>query len=202
LAKGPTYRVLFRRRREGKTDYYLRMKLLRSGKPRLVIRKTLNGIIVQVINAKFEGDQVIASAFSKELRKKGWLGGSGNTPSAYLTGYLAGLKASKKGVKEAVLDLGLGSPTSGSRIFAALKGIIDAGVSVNHDKSILPSEERIRGEHIANYAKALSQSNPESYQKKFSDYLKKGLDPQRLPKHFSEVKEKASQSIGGKRVER
>jgi large subunit ribosomal protein L18 len=119
-----------------------------------------------------------------------------------LTGYLAGLRASKKGVKEAVLDLGLGSPSSGSRIFAALKGFVDAGVNVNHDKSILPSEERIRGEHIASYAKGLSQSNPEYYQKRFSDYLKKGLDPQRLPKHFSEVKEKANLSAGGKRGER
>jgi large subunit ribosomal protein L18 len=202
LARGPTYRVLFRRRREGKTDYYVRMKLLRSGKPRLVVRKTLNSMVVQVTNAKPEGDHVIASAFSKELRKQGWLGGSGNTPSAYLTGYLAGLRASKKGVKEAVLDLGLGSPSSGSRIFAALKGFVDAGVNVSHDKSILPSEERIRGEHIASYAKGLSQSNPEYYQKRFSDYLKKGLDPQRLPKHFSEVKEKANQSVGGKRGER
>ncbi len=202
MARGPTYRVLFRRRREGKTDYYVRMKLLRSGKPRLVIRKTLNNIVVQVTNAKPEGDHVIASAFSKELRKQGWLGGSGNTPSAYLTGHLAGLRVSKRGVKEAVLDLGLVSPSSGSRIFAALKGFVDAGVNVNHDKSILPSDERIRGEHIASYAKGLSQSNPDYYQKRFSDYLKKGLDPQRLPKHFSEVKEKANQSVGGKRGER
>lgn len=200
MARGPRYRVPFRRRREGKTDYYLRQKLLRSRKPRVVVRKTLKSMIVQVTQAKPEGDFVLASAFSKELRKSGWLGGSGNTPAAYLTGYLAGVRASKKGVKEAVLDIGLNAPSNGSRIFAALKGFVDAGIMVNHDKKILPSEQRIKGEHISSYAKGLAEKNPESYQKRFSDYLKRGLDPQRLPKHFSEVKEKIGPS-GGKRIE-
>jgi large subunit ribosomal protein L18 len=200
LARGPRYRVPFRRRREGKTDYYLRQKLLRSRKPRVVVRKTLKSMIVQVTQAKPEGDFVLASAFSKELKKSGWLGGSGNTPSAYLTGYLAGVRASKKGIKEAVLDIGLNTPSNGSRIFAALKGFVDAGITVNHDKKILPSEQRIKGEHIAGYAKGLAEKNPEYYQKRFSDYLKKGLDPQRLPKHFAEVKEKIGLP-GGKRRE-
>lgn len=200
MARGPKFRVPFRRRREGKTDYYLRQRLLRSRKPRVVIRKTLKSMIVQVTQAKPEGDFVLASAFSKELKKSGWLGGSGNTPSSYLTGYLAGVRASKKGIKEAVLDIGLSTPSNGSRIFAALKGFVDAGIAVNHDKEILPSEQRIKGEHIANYAKGLAEKNPEVYQKRFSEYLKKGLDPQRLPKHFSEVKEKISLP-GGKRRE-
>jgi len=202
LARGPRYRLLFRRRREGKTDYYARKKQLRSSKPRIVIRKTLKNMIVQVADAKPEGDHTVASAFSKELRKYGWKGGSGNIPSAYLTGYVAGIRASKKGVKEAILDIGLNAPSKGSRVFAALKGVIDAGVIVNHDESILPSKERIRGEHVANCARTLAGKSSEDYQKSFSDYLKRGLEPQRLSKHFDEVKEKIASQLGGKRDER
>lgn len=201
MARGPRYRLLFRRRREGKTDYYARIKHLRSSKPRLVIRKTLKNMVVQVANAKPEGDRIIGSAFSKELKKYGWKGGSGNTPAAYLTGYVAGARAAKKGVKEAVLDIGLNTPSKGSRVFAALKGAIDAGVTVNHDESILPSKERIRGEHVADCAKTMAEKNPEDYKKRFSDYLKRGLEPQRLSKHFDEVKEKIVSQLGGKRDE-
>ena len=39
-------------------------------------------------------------------------------------------------------------PTKGSRIFASLKGILDAGIDIPHNEEVLPSEERIKGEHI------------------------------------------------------
>ncbi len=138
-------RVMHKRRREQKTDYRLRLKLLKSGKTRLVIRKSLNNIRVQFINYYPEGDRTEASAFSKELKKFGWNYGTGNLPAAYLTGFIAGLRTK---VKEAVLDIGMQMNTKGSRIYAALKGVIDAGVSVPHSQEILPSMDRIMGKHI------------------------------------------------------
>ncbi len=146
--QGPHFRVAFRRRREGKTDYRRRQRLLRSAAPRAVVRKTLNQTLVQIVEADATGDRVLASARSLDLKEHGWSAGTGNVPAAYLTGYLAGKRAVAKGVKGAVLDIGLQEPTKGGRVFAALKGMLDAGLQVPHSKEILPGKDRIRGEHI------------------------------------------------------
>ncbi|MCD6503493.1 MAG: 50S ribosomal protein L18 [Thermoplasmata archaeon] len=149
MAHGPTYKVPFRRRREGKTNYRKRLALLKSGKPRMVVRKTLRRIIVQFIEYDPKGDRVIACADSKDLEKYGWRGSGKNTPAAYLVGYLAAKRALSKGLKEAVLDIGLHRPVRGARVFAALKGALDAGMEIPHGDDIFPSDERIRGEHIS-----------------------------------------------------
>ncbi|MDM7275119.1 MAG: 50S ribosomal protein L18 [Thermoprotei archaeon] len=188
MARGPRYRVPLRRRREGKTDYYRRLKLVKSGKPRLVVRKTLNYVIVQVVEARVEGDRVIAAAHSRELTKLyGWLGGGKSTCAAYLTGLLAGYRALVKGVREAVLDIGLNVPSRGGRVFAALKGALDAGLSVPHSGEVLPSEDRLKCEHISRWASELSESSREFYERQFSRYLARGLKPEELPAHFSQV---------------
>ncbi|MCD6408924.1 MAG: 50S ribosomal protein L18 [Candidatus Verstraetearchaeota archaeon] len=190
MARGPRYKVPFRRRREGKTNYRKRLKLLLSGLPRLVVRGSLKHFTAQFIEARVGGDVVLASAHSSELKKYGWKAPCGNLPAAYLTGLLAGIRAMKKGITKAVLDIGLHRPTKGARVFAALQGALDAGVEVPHGEEILPSEERIRGEHIASYASILSQNSPELYERLFSQYLRNGLPPEELSQHFEEVKEK------------
>lgn len=195
MARGATYRVPFRRRREGRTNYRIRRALLLSGKPRLVVRKSLKHIRLQVVEAKIEGDHVLASASSEELRNKfGWLASCGNLPAAYLTGLICGLRAKAKGIEEAILDAGLHKPTKASRIFAALKGVIESGVKVNHDESLLPDDADVMGERIKNYAELLRE-NPEAYKARFSEYLMRGLQPEDITKHFSEIKEKILSSF-------
>lgn len=160
MAQGPTFRVKFRRRREGRTNYYRRRRLLLSKIPRLVVRKTNTNTIVQIVNASVVGDTTVASAISKELGDHGWAAGTGNIPAAYLTGFLAGLRAKSRGVKKAILDVGLNPPVKGSRIYAALKGAIDAGLEVPHDQNVLPDESRISGEHIVeSYKRFGNKSN-------------------------------------------
>ncbi|MCD6445620.1 50S ribosomal protein L18 [Candidatus Bathyarchaeota archaeon] len=188
MARDARYNVPFKRRREGKTDYKARKALVLSGKPRLVARGTLKNMIAQIIVAKPHGDEVTVSAHTRELtRKYGWKAPRGNIPAAYLTGLLCGLKAKTKGVKEAVLDIGLHSPTKGARVFAVLKGALDAGLNIPHSEGKLPEENRIEGKHIAEYAKNLA-SNQEEYQLRFSKYLEQKLSPENLPKHFEKVK--------------
>lgn len=148
MKQGPRYRVPFRRRRQGRTDYRVRAKLLRGGKTRVVVRKTLNQTIVQFVVTDATGDRVVASAQSLELKEHGWVAGTGNLPAAYLTGFLAGRRASAKGVTEAVLDLGVQRPSKGGRLFGALQGLLDSGVAVPHSPKVLPSKERLRGAHI------------------------------------------------------
>jgi len=200
MATGPSYRVGFRRRREGKTDYQQRRSLILSGLPRLVIRGSLKGILVELIKAEVGGDKVIVSANSNELAKNyGWQGGRGSLPAAYLTGLLCGFKATTKGLKKAVLDLGLHAPTKSSRVFAALKGVLDTGVIVPYDEDKLPDEKRIQGQHISEYARQLA-SNPDVYQKRFAEQLSRGLRPEEITEHFSQVKQKISSSMQKKEV--
>jgi large subunit ribosomal protein L18 len=195
MVGGPRYCVPFRRRKQGKTDYQARRALVLSKKPRLVARDTLKNMIVQVVNAKPTGDEVIAHANSSELAKTyGWKGDSGNLPAAYLTGILCGFRANAKGVKEAVFDVGLQAPSKGAKIFAVLKGVIDAGLTIPHNKKILPDEQRIKGQHIVDYAKQLA-SNPELYQKRFSKYISRGFKPEQLTEYFSLSKEKIVSSF-------
>jgi len=187
MAKNASYRVQLRRRREGKTDYQARKALVTSRKPRLVTRSSLKNVEAQIIIAKPHGDEVLVAANSRELIKSfGWKAPTGNIPAAYLTGLLVGLKAKAAGITEAILDLGLVSPTKGSRTFAVLSGVVDAGVEVPHSEEKIV-KERIKGEHIAKYAKNLG-ADSEEYTVKFSQYTAHGVAPEKIAEHFAKVK--------------
>ncbi len=199
MAKGSNYRVQLRRRREGKTDFQARKALVISGKPRLVARVSNKNTEVQIINAKTHGDIVLVSANSRELIKKyGWKAPTGNIPAAYLTGLLCGLKAKAAGINEAILDIGLVSPTKGSKIFSVLGGVVDAGVEVPHSEEKIV-KERIKGEHIAKYAKSLEVGS-EEYAAKFSQYTAKGVAPEKIVEHVSKVKADVVASFKGAKV--
>ena len=191
MADSPRYALPYRRRREGKTDYKLRRALVKSGKPRAVVRLSNRYVTVQITDATVTGDIVRASATSRELPKLGWKGALGNLPAAYLTGALAARRATVKGVKEAILDLGLKGPTKGSKLFAVLKGLADAGLAVPHSPERLPPMERIGGAHIATYAKSLA-GEQDVYKKRFSAYLSRGLKPEELSGHFEGVRKNIS----------
>ena len=141
--------VPHRRKREGKTDYKLRLRLLKSGKPRLVVRKSLSNITCHIVKYEPQGDRTIIFANSGELKKFGWKFHCGNVPSAYLTGLLCAQKAKKHKIGHAVLDIGLYASTPGNRLYSALKGALDGGLEIPHSEEILPKPERIAGKHIA-----------------------------------------------------
>ena len=200
MAKSSNYRVKLRRRREGKTDYQARKALVVSGKPRLVTRTANRNITVQILIAKPHGDEVLAAANSRELVKSyGWKAATGNIPAAYLTGLLCGFKAKTNGIKEAILDIGLVAPTKGAKIFAALSGVLDAGVDVPHSEEKIV-KERMKGEHIAKYAKSLGAGS-EEYTAKFSKYTAQGVAPEKISEHFAKVKATITDSFKtGKQV--
>jgi large subunit ribosomal protein L18 len=153
MATGSRYFVPFRRRREGKTDYYQRTSLVVSDVPRMVVRKTNRHIIVQLVTAEMDGDRTLVAANSAELEKYGYKGSTSSTPAAYLTGMLFAVKAKKAQQESAILDIGLNRATPGARVFAALKGAVEAGLEIPHGEEILPSDERVKGAHIAAYNK-------------------------------------------------
>ena len=181
-----TSNMPFRRRREGKTNYGKRLALIKSGSPRLCVRKSNKYVSAQLIEFKHSGDHVLASASSRDLEEFGWKAGK-NLPSAYLTGMLLAARAKKVGKNEAILDIGFSTPVHGSRVFAALKGALDNGLKVSFDESALPSMERASGKHIEDFAGKLSE---DELKKRFSDYSKKGINVKELTKTFDEVKGK------------
>lgn len=149
MSQGPRHRVPFRRRREGVTDYRHRLKLLRSGVPRAVVRFTHRRVVVAITEYDPTGDRVLARAESPELVGVGFPPGSVvSTPASYLTGYLAGLRAKSGGASEVVLDAGLRRPTKGGRLLGALKGLLDAGLEVPHGEEGLPDDQRLSGGHL------------------------------------------------------
>ena len=189
MASKKRHTVPFRRKRQEKTNYKKRLALLKSNKPRLVVRLSLKNASAQLVEFQPEGDRILAAAHTKELIKSGWKAPTGNVPSSYLLGFLIGKKAMTKNIKEAVLDIGLKHSIKGSRCYAVLKGAIDSGLNVPFSEEILPSQDRICGKHISEYAKVIS-ANPEIYKKMFSQYLKKTLKPEVLSEHFEEFKKK------------
>lgn len=184
----PGYVPLLRRRREGVTDYKARMRAITSHRILLVIRVSNKNVSSQFVVPRVSGDDVVASAHSRELVKLGWHGSLKSTPACYLLGMLAGKKALGEGVKEAVLYNGLAPFVKGGRIGALVKGVVEAGISVPVGDEAFPSTERLTGKTIADYASKLTTESKEAYQKGFSGLLKAGFKPEEYPEQFEKVR--------------
>ncbi|MEM1583683.1 MAG: 50S ribosomal protein L18 [Nitrososphaerota archaeon] len=175
-----------RRRRGGLTNYRIRLKLVKSGLPRLVVRKSSRYITVQVVDSRAGGDRTILTVSSRHLSRYGWRASTKNLPAAYLTGFLAGIVAKKKGIQKAIVDIGLYTPVSGSRLFASIKGFRDAGVEVPVSEEKLPSEDRVKGGHIQEYYQMIKEQNVETQQ-----FSKSPMEIyNRLSEHFEEVRQR------------
>ena len=182
---GPKYRLPFKRRLKDQTDYRRRLKLLSSKKLRLVVRKSSKHIRAQIVEFGLDGDRVIVSATSQNLKKFGWTGPTNNITSAYLVGLLVGKRAEKKKIKSAILDIGLRKSMKGSKIYAVLKGALDVGLSISHSPEIFPLDDRVKGKHITDYAKKLKKEGTKRYKKQFSQ-----TKPEKIPEMFEKVKSK------------
>ncbi len=160
-AKGPTYKVPFRRRREKRTNYEKRLALVKSEKPRMVVRKSNRYVDISFVVFEPEGDKTLLTVTGRKLSKLFKWPSKRNVWSAYLTGLYAGKEISKKGVKEFILDVGMHTPSKGSVLFAALQGAIDAGLKSTYNGEKIPSDK------LAN--------PPESMKSAFEDVKKKIL---------------------------
>ncbi len=176
----------FRRRKGGKTNYAKRLAFVKSNKNRLVVRRTNQRVLVELVSQGKEGDQTLVFASSKELVHFGWKGNSCNIPAGYLTGLLAGKKAVQSGQKEAVLDIGFQVAHHGGVLFAAAKGALDAGLQLSLGEKPVPNANRLNGKHIQDFAQSLSA---EELQKRFGAELKNGFDPKKTVEAFEKTKQ-------------
>ncbi|KAJ5904265.1 60S ribosomal protein L5 [Penicillium tannophilum] len=110
------FQTKYRRRREGKTDYYARKRLITQAKNkynapkyRMVVRFTNRDIVTQIVYSEVSGDKVLCAAYAHELKRYGINQGLTNYAAAYATGLLLarraltklGLAEQFKGVDEA-----------------------------------------------------------------------------------------------------
>ena len=181
------YTSTFRRIREKKTNYRKREKLLVGRKDFVTVNVSDQNISAQLIRPDLLGDKVLASVHSNELLSYGWKGSRKNIPSCYLVGLLLGKKCLQKKISSAILYIGKRHFTT--KIAACLKGLAEAGLVMPFSENVLPSDDRIQGNHIADYAKKLKE-NDDLYKSRFSSNLGSGLEPEKYPSHFSEVKDK------------
>jgi large subunit ribosomal protein L18 len=181
------YTSTFRRIREKKTNYRKREKLLVGRKDFVTVNVSDQNISAQLIRPDLRGDKVMASVHSNELLSYGWKGSRKNIPSCYLVGLLLGKKCLQKKISSAILYIGKRHFTT--KIAACLKGLAEAGLEMPFSENVLPSDDRIQGNHIADYAKKLKE-NDDLYKSRFSSNLGSGLEPEKYPSHFSEVKDK------------
>jgi large subunit ribosomal protein L18 len=179
------YASTFRRIREGKTNYRKREKLLVGKQDFVTVNISDQNVSAQLIRPDLLGDKVLASVHSNELLSYGWKGSRKNIPSCYLVGLLLGKKCLQKKISRAILYIGKRHFTT--KIAACLKGLSEAGLEMPFSENIVPSDKRIQGNHIADYAKKL-KANDDLYKSTFSSSLRLGLEPEKYPSHFSEVK--------------
>lgn len=169
-------KVIWRRRREGKTNYRRRKKAILSRKPLLYVFVSNKSIYAQVIEPKVGGDRVLASASSKDLIRMGWKFGGKSLPAAYLVGLLIGKRAKERGIDTAILYTGVKRFVAGSRIAAVVRGALDYGLRIPCDENVLPTEDRILGKHIVDYYEMLKKMNPEVLKRQFSILAEKGIE--------------------------
>ena len=179
MATNAIYTVRYRRKREGRTHYKRRLELLKGAQTRLVIRRTNTETILQFTDYAPDGDLVRLTYNSGKLESAGWKYSKKSIPANYLAGYAIGKLALEKGIKSAIVDLGLQTPIKGSRLYAAVKGVIDAGVDIPHSEDIFPSEDRLRGEDIAKMGDLAETA---------TRYKKLGLKVEDIPSTFDAVK--------------
>jgi len=97
------FQVKYRRRREGKTDYYARKRLVvqdknkyNTPKYRMIVRFTNKDVICQIAYARIEGDLIVGAAYAHELPRYGVKVGLTNYAAAYCTGLLLGRRILEK----------------------------------------------------------------------------------------------------------
>lgn len=188
------YIATLKRIRNGRTNYRKRAALLLSRRKFVTITVSDENVQAQIAYPMSKGDVTITSSHSRELTRFGWNGSLNSLPACYLTGLLLGKKSLRKKVDEAILYTGKNPFTS--RVAACLKGLIDSGMKVPASDSSFPPEERLVGNHIAEYARILQDENKDAYNSRFSKLIANNFDPTQYSSYVHKVKDAIASSDG------
>jgi len=251
------YQTKYRRRREGKTDYRARKRLITQAKNkfntpkyRMVVRISNRYCYTQIAWATLKGDRILCQATSQELVKYGLPGEEGfglkNWTACYATGLLLarrvlqklGLDKMYEGqteidgedylVKEiedddnnvvkprpfsVCLDVGLQTTSTGARVFGALKGALDGGLSIPHSVRRFPCGEKeshdaellrkyVYSGHIGEYMEQMEEDDEEMYKTHFARYLEAGVTNENMEETWQAVYDKIRADPAHKKSDR
>ncbi|KAL2491422.1 60S ribosomal protein L5-2 [Abeliophyllum distichum] len=173
------FQVKYKRRREEKTDYRARIRLINQDKNNLMYRASFGSSVLKKLEVddEYEGNvEATGEDYSVEPAK------------------------SRRRPFRTLLDIGLVRTTIGNRVFGALKGALDGGLDIPHsdkrfvgfskDSKQLDAEvhrKYIYGDHIAANMTTLMEDEPEKYRSHFSYYIKKGLEADGLEEMYKKV---------------
>jgi len=115
----------------------------------------------------------------------------------------------------ALLDVGLRKTSTGAKVFAALKGAVDGGLSIPHnpkrfvgfnkETQKLDAEalrKRIFGGHVADWMKKLKEEDDKKYQKQFSHYIKEGITSEKVESVYANAHKQIRSNPEKKKTEK
>jgi len=196
----------------------------------LIVRISNKDITAQIAYARIEGDFVLSAAYSHELPKYGIKHGLKNYAAAYCTGLLLARRTLQKfnldaryagkeevdgemysvedndvgpGAFRAHLDVGLARTTTGAKVFAVLKGVVDGGIEVPHSEKRFPGYDpesgsldasvlrnHIFGQHVADYMSLLMEKDEGQFKRQFSKYATLGITSDEIEDLYKAAHEK------------
>uniref|UniRef100_A0A9J7Z5Z9 Large ribosomal subunit protein uL18 n=1 Tax=Cyprinus carpio carpio TaxID=630221 RepID=A0A9J7Z5Z9_CYPCA len=196
-------------------------------KYRIIVRLSNRDIVCQIAYAKIEGDAIVCAAYSHELPKYGIAVGLTNYAAAYCTGLLCARRLLNKfgldkvyegqvevtgdefnvesidgqpGAFTCYLDAGLARTSTGNKVFGALKGAVDGGLSIPHSTKRFPGydneskefnaevhRKHIMGQNVSEYMSYLMEEDEEQYKKQFSRFIKNGITPDSVEEMYKKA---------------
>jgi len=199
------FQVKFRRRREGKTDFFARKRLViqdknkyNTPKYRMIVRFSNKDICCQIAYARLEGDIIVCAAYAHELPAFGVKVGLTNYAAAYCTGLLLARRVLQKFNLDGTYE---GNTNVDGNHFCvedvddgpgAFRACLDVGLArtstgakifgagYDAEGSSLNADvhrKHIMGIHVADYMKNLMDEDEEAYKRQFSRYIKLGITP-------------------------
>jgi len=244
------FQVKYRRRRESKTDYRARLRLVTqdknkygSHKYRMVVRFTNRDIICQVVYSAIVGDKVLCYAYAHELPDYGLKVGLTNYSASYCVGLLCarrcltkfGLDKVYSGVQEVtgekfsvnqatvnesrpftvILDTGIKRTSTGSKVFAVMKGAVDGGLNIPHNEKRYVGYDNITkvynpeimkkyifGGRVSEFMEELMEEEPHQYARQFSQYVRNQIEAENLEAMFKQVHEAIQREPNKPKVEK
>ncbi|KAK2113726.1 60S ribosomal protein L5 [Saguinus oedipus] len=202
------YQVKFRRRREGKTDYYARKRLViqdknkySTPKYRMIVRVTNRDIICQIAYARIEGDMIVCAAYAHELPKYGVKVGLTNYAATYCTGLLLARRLLNRFGMDKIYE-GQVEVTGDEYDVESIddQPAVDGGLSIPHSTKRFPGydseskefnaevhRKHIMGQNVADYMRYLMEEDEDAYKKQFSQYIKNSITPDMMEEMYKKA---------------
>ncbi|GAB1289952.1 60S ribosomal protein L5 [Apodemus speciosus] len=189
------YQVRFRRRREGKTDYYARKRLViqdknkyNTPKYRMIVRVTNRDIICQIAYARIEGDMIVCAAYAHELPKYGVKVGLTNYAAAYCTGLLLARRLLNRFGMDKIYE-GQVEVTGGEYNVESIDVTkrFPGYDSESKEFSAEVHRKHIMGQNVADYMRYLMEEDEDAYKKQFSQYIKNNVTPDMMEEMYKKA---------------